>query len=211
MEETLHSDMTLLAEQQPAFMLVGLIACGLLCCFFGYRTTNLLISLSGFILFGMLAMLLAGFVTEGNLLYMGLGLLVGGLIGALLAYGVYRLGIMVLGSGVSALIMWHFSSSLPSEQWLLPAIILAALLGGIMSLLLQHVLISLATAILGGLMTVHGVFLLLSQFEITPFLPDTLGSYSHIALFTLSWLCLTVVGFLFQLLFDKDRKKRIQT
>ena len=203
--------MILVTDQQPVPVLIGLIACGLLCCFFGYRTTDFLIGFSGFIFFGMCAMLLAGIVAEGNLLFMGLGLLAGGVVGALLAHSIYRLGIMILGSGVSALIMWHFADVLPSEQWLLPAIIGAAILGGIVSLLLRHLLISLATATLGGLMTAHGVFMLLLRFDVNPSLPESFGAYSHAALFALSWLCLTITGLLFQLLFDKERKKRMRT
>jgi hypothetical protein len=208
MEESLDTDMVMMAADQPALVLVGLIACGILCCFFGYRTTHFLIDFSGFILFGMVAMLLAGVITEGNLLFMGLGMVAGGLIGALLAHGIYRLGIMILGGGACALIVWHFSETLPSEQWLIPAALAAGILGGLLSVVLQRFIISLATAALGGLFVVHGVFLLLLQFDIEPSLPEALGVYTDAALFGLAWSVMSGTGFIFQLFLNKDKKEK---
>ncbi|NLH75792.1 MAG: PDZ domain-containing protein, partial [Acidobacteria bacterium] len=39
---------------------VALAACGILCCFFGYRTTKLLLDVSGFVILGLAAALLVG-------------------------------------------------------------------------------------------------------------------------------------------------------
>lgn len=208
MEEAIHPELSLLITQQSVPILAGLVACGLLCCFFGYRTTHFLVDLSGFILFGMISMLAAGVIADGNILVMGIALLAGGIVGALLAHTVYRLGIMALGGGASALVMWHFSESLPNDQWLLPAIIAAMLLGGILSLFLQHLLVSTATAILGGLMVVHGMFMLLEYFEVAPTLPESYGSFSSAALFTMAWGTVSLTGFLFQMIFDRNNKRK---
>ena len=208
MKESLHPDMEMMVAQQPALVLVGLIACGILCCFFGYRTTRFLIDFSGFILFGMVAMLLTGVITEGNLLFMGLGLVAGGLIGGLMAHGIYRLGVMVLGGGACALMLWHFSASLPSEHWVLPAALAAGIVGGLLSLLLQRFIISLVTAALGGLFVVHGVFLLLLQFDIEPSLPESLGNFNNATLFGIAWLIMSGTGFIFQLFLNKDKKEK---
>ena len=208
MKETLHPHIETLIAQQPALVLVGLIACGMLCCFFGYRTTHFLIDLSGFFLFGLTAMLLAGVITQGNLLFMGIGLLAGGLLGTLLAHWVYRLGIMTLGGGVCSLLVWHFSESLPSTQWILPTAIVAGILGGILALLLQRFIISLATAALGGLFVAHGVFLLMLQFDIEPSLPESFGSFSDAALFALTWAAVSATGFIFQMFLSKEKREK---
>ena len=205
--ETLHPHIELLAAQQPILVFIGLIVCGMLCCFFGYRTTHFLIDMSGFILFGLAAMLLASLATQGNLFFMGIGLLGGGLLGALLTHWIYRLGIITLGGGVCALLAWHFSDSLPSTQWILPATIAAGTLGGIVSLLLHRFIISLATSVLGGLFVVHGVFLLLLQFEMEPSLPESFGEYTRAALFALTWTAVSATGFLFQIFLDKSKKR----
>ncbi|MCK5861370.1 MAG: hypothetical protein KAH38_02725 [Candidatus Hydrogenedentes bacterium] len=207
MKEDLYPHIEMLATQQPALILVGLIACGMLCCFFGYRTTRFLIDLSGFICFGLIVMLLAGVATAGNLLFMGIGLIAGGLIGTLLTRWVYRLGIMALGGGACSLLLWHFSYLLPAENWILPSAIGAGILGGILALFLQHSIISLVTAALGGLFVVHSVFLLLLRFEIEASLPESLGAFSGAALFTLAWIAVASAGFIFQMFLDRGQKE----
>ncbi len=205
MSESLHPHIEMLAEYQPALAFVGLIACGMLCCYFGYRTTHFLVDASGFVFAGLVALLIAGVITQGNLLYMGLALLLGGLVGALLAHRIYRLGVMIIGGGVCALLVWHFAEALPSERWELPAVIIAGLLGAVVALFLHRFIISMATAVLGGLFITHGIFLLLAFLDIKPSAPDLAGPFSGAAPFAMAWAGLAATGFIFQMLLGKTR------
>ncbi len=208
MKESIHPHIEMVAMEQPVLAAVALIACGMVCCYFGYRTTYFLIDVTGFIFIGMTALLLAGMATQGNLLIMGVALVAGGIIGAFLAHRVYRLGVMAFGGGVCALLAWHFSDALPSEQWELPVVIASGVLGGVLSLFLQRFIISLATAVLGGLFVAHGAFLLLAQFDINPTLPEAAVEASGgAAPFLAAWAGVAATGFLFQLVCSGLRKK----
>lgn len=192
-------------EESPAALLL-LAACGLLCCFFGYRTTRFLLDAIGFVTLGLGAALLAGAVSDGHLVFMGVALLVGGIAGGLLAHFVYRLGVALFVGGACAFLAWHIMQFYDEPRLTWVIVVAAALSGGLLAGFLSRLFISLATAVSGGLFVARGMFGLLAYFEITPRLPEMGSGFDATPPLLISWLALTVAGFIFQLLLGGRKK-----
>ena len=185
---------------------IGLAACGILCCFFGYRTTRLLLDASGFVVLGLIGVLGAGFASGGHLLFMLGGLAAGGLLGLLVAHFIYRLGLMLFGGGLGALVAWSYADTFLEGNAAIAAIVIAGVASGLAALFLERFTLSLVTAALGAWFTVRGVFLILEAMEITPVRPETGASLAHISTMVLAWAALTGVGFLFQVVAGGRKK-----
>lgn len=183
-----------------------LAACGIVCCFFGYRTARLLLDISGFVVVGLLSLLAGGVLTEGNLMVMFGALVVGGILGAVLAHFIYKLGLALFGGGLSALIAWSYADIYLEANAFIAAVVVAAVVGGIASLFLQRFTLSLITAGLGAWFTVEGVFLLLEAMEITPVRPEAGERLAQVSTMVLAWVILTGMGFIFQLVSARRKK-----
>lgn len=152
------------------------LAVGVLYCFLGYRTIKFLVGVSGFALAGAVAGTLAAIFAHDNWWVVGGTALFGGICGAFALLFLYRAGIFfvgVVGASMVAqgvLSAWTFSW----EPW---AIVAAGLAGGLVALLVERAIISVATAAIGAWVVVcAGAF-----FLVGPAVLEDLTGPSHTA------------------------------
>lgn len=137
------------------------IAFGLLNCFFGYRLFKVLLGIYGFVLGATGGFALAGAVAEGQTLWLVVGMVVGGLVGAAVMVLLYFVGVFVVGAVAGALLASLIGAALnvnlPSA-----AILVVALAVGLIALALQRTVIILSTAFSGAWGVVSGLASLLT-------------------------------------------------
>lgn len=139
------------------------IAWGLLDCFLGYQVFKVTLALVGGILgalFGHAAALGLGLGTGGAVI----GMIVGGLLGAGLAFLLYKGAVFVAGFSfgitLGTLLLTHYSHVVASICGLVLGII-----GGFLAVSLQRVLIIFATALLGSFRAVLGLAYFTSKLD----------------------------------------------
>jgi hypothetical protein len=129
------------------------IPVGLVVCFYGYRILKVTMGIAGFFVGASTCVSLATAAHWGPGLVIGAGI-VGGLIAAWLAVALYFLGIFVLG----------FAAFFSLAQLLvhsLPAAIGIAILGGIVTVILQKFMLMVTTAFGGASIVVSSVLALI--------------------------------------------------
>jgi Domain of unknown function (DUF4203) len=136
--------------QIPAaiILLVG----GLVSCFAGYRVFRVVLGFFGFVLG---ALLTSSFMGTEQTLYMVIGAIVGGLIGALILVAAYFVGVALIGAGVGALIVNVIWAGLGREPHIV-IVILFAIAGALGALALQRYVIVTATSFGGAWTTLVG-------------------------------------------------------
>lgn len=199
-----YLDSLSMLELDPAS--VALAVCGILCCFFGYRTTKLLLDVSGFAVLGLAASLTVGYLSEGNLAAILCALVAGGLLGAGIAHFAYRIGVTLFGCGVSGLVAWNWAQGALEGNQALAAVVLGALAGGLAAFFLERFTVRVITSMLGAWFTVQGVFLLLESMDVTPVHPETGEALRDVPSRFIAWGVLALVGFLFQLVAGRRKK-----
>lgn len=134
---------------------VAAIAWGLLDCFFGYRVFKVTIAVLGAVvgaLLGHLAVGAAGLGSDAQ----WIGLFLGALLGAGLAFLLYIAAVFLAGFGLGAtvtvLLLAHFNHSVA-----LIAAIVVGVIGGYAAVKLQRVVLVLATAVLGAFRAILGL------------------------------------------------------
>jgi hypothetical protein len=143
--------------QAPAavILLVG----GLLSCFAGFRVFRLVLAFFGFV-FGVL--FASSVLGSDQTMWMIGAALAGGLIGALILFAAYFVGVALIGAGFGAgiaLVVW---AALGREPGIIPVIVLS-ILGAIGALALQRYVIIVATAFGGAQTAIVGAAALMSQ------------------------------------------------
>jgi hypothetical protein len=179
-------------HQINALVAVG-IAAGTLYCFLGYRTIKFVIGLTGFLLAGAVAAVLAGIFTEGHLLTMGVAGVLGGVCGAMALAFLYRTGIFVIGLLAAALIAHEALAQRP-EAWIPLLTLGVGIAGGVVALLIERPVVMLATSAIGAWMLVAGVVFFLFNPE---GLMDARGANAideHQFTITAAWLVLGLLG-----------------
>jgi hypothetical protein len=138
--------------QVPAAII--LVVGGLVSCFAGYRVFRVVLGFFGFVLG---ALLTSSFMGTEQTLYMVIGAIVGGIVGALILVGAYFVGVALIGAGVGALIVNVIWAGLGREPHIV-VVILFAIAGALGALALQRYVIITATsfggawtALVGGL------------------------------------------------------------
>lgn len=138
-----------LPEGQTQLTLAFAVFLGLLYCFFGYTLLRLLLGLTGFLLAGTVAALLAAYASGGQwMVSVPVGLF-GGLCGAMALIFLFRLAVFGIGMAGAGVVAFEFVASRP-EPWAPWAALGLALLGGICAVLLERTVMAIATAALGG-------------------------------------------------------------
>ena len=166
---------------------------GTLYCFLGYRTLRFIIGLTGFMIAGSVAAVLAHWISNGHLLAIVVVGFIGGVAGAFALTFLYKVGIFLLGSIGGGIASHAFLHTRP-ESWIPFVIIGLATVGGLLALLIEPPIIMLATAIIGAWMVVSGVSYLLegtAELGQFGFAPAT-GERSSAML--LAWAALAVAG-----------------
>jgi hypothetical protein len=153
--------MNVLSTVSPVLLLIA----GFIVCFFGYRLLRLTLGLAGFGVGLALGLAIAGLVPGiSQVLTIVIGI-VCGILGAIMAVLVYKLGVFLLGAGAGVLVA---SIVLASAGWHHPMLIrlVAAIGGGILTLVLERPLVSVLSAFAGGLGIAVGAFKLLGWYRV---------------------------------------------
>jgi Domain of unknown function (DUF4203) len=175
-----------LTTVSPALMLVA----GLIVCFFGYRLLRLTLGLAGFCVGLALGLAVAGLVPGiSQLLTIVLGI-VCGVLGAVLATVLYKFGVFLLGAGAGVLIA---GIVVAATGWHYPMIarVLAAIVGGILTLILERQLVSILSALAGGWGIVLGAFKLFGWYQVTA---GAKTPYANYGLMIACWLVVGLIG-----------------
>ena len=182
------------------------VSVGTLYCFLGYRTIKTIIAMTGFLLAGASAGAIVGFIADGRLLYMLPAAALGGLCGAVALLAAYRCGVFLVGL-LGAALTAHYAAEfwpLLDSPW---AALGVGVVGGLVALVIERPVVTMATAALGAWAIVNGVlfFLVTPAGGAPPILP-TLDDEHRTVL--LVWFVLTVAGAVAQ--FATYRKPRRQ-
>jgi len=131
------------------------ITFGLLNCFFGYRIFRFMLGVYGFLLGALVGAIVAGGVGEGQVWVLIVGAIVGGIVGAALMVLLYLAGVFVVGAIAGIVVANAIGAALGLDMPTLVVIILAVVVG-IVALILQRVVLILATAFSGAWAAVGG-------------------------------------------------------
>ncbi|MBN2309946.1 MAG: DUF4203 domain-containing protein [Candidatus Hydrogenedentes bacterium] len=190
-------------------MTIGLaIALGILYCFLGYRALKFVIFLTGFALAGTVACAIAAWASQGNPLVCLIAGLVGGILGAVAILVLYKVGVFCLGLMAGALIAQTVLAG-RGDAWVVWAVIGAGGLGGLVALVLERPIMTLATAALGAWMIVSGAAFFyvgpgfFDGFD-EPFVPGSRRFW-----LVTSWAALALTGLLFQFVSTKRHPTRV--
>jgi hypothetical protein len=174
-----------------------LVLAGAVYCFAGYRIFRFILALTGFLFAGASAAFLAGWLAGGNLMVMVIAVVLGGICGAMALYFLYRTGVFFLGGTAAGLTAWQIFASRP-EAWAPWAILGAGLAGGLIALLLERPVMTLATAAIGAWLLVCSLLLLLIDTRFGSWLNDPGNAVTVQRGVTAAWLALTAAGFFLQ-------------
>jgi len=134
---------------------VAAIAWGLLDCFFGYRVFKVTIAVLGAVVGALLGHVAVGAAGLGSNAQW-IGVFLGALLGAGLAFLLYIAAVFLAGFGLGAtltiLLLAHFNHSVA-----LIAAIVVGLIGGYAAVKLQKIVLVLATAVLGAFRAILGL------------------------------------------------------
>lgn len=145
-----------LTEQQLHAAVAAVISVGTLYCFLGYRTLKFLIALTGFLLAGGVAGILAGLLSEGHGWVMLVSAGLGGLAGAMALFFLYRAGVFCLGLLGGVLIAHNALAGSP-ETWAPLAVLGIGVAAGLIAIVVERPVVTATTAALGAWIVVWGV------------------------------------------------------
>ena len=178
---------------QPIYA-ASLVITGLVFTFLGYRLLRVLLAVVGFMAGALVASAVAFNYTEGNHIIASIAGFAGGISGAVLMIVLFRTGVFLLGALLGIISLTVASTALRLEPALI-AILLAAVSGGIVAVLLQKIMIILATSYLGAWAVVCGlIYMFVRNFD--PLALSSVSSLSDTAIFRalLVWAVLGTFG-----------------
>lgn len=186
------------------------IILGIINCFFGYRFFRFMLGVYGFLLGFGLGAALAQNLAEGNTIVLVVAGLIAGIIGALIMVFLYFVGVFIVGAVAGILLANALGSAFGWDTPLLVAVIVGILVG-IVALVLQRVVLILATAFSGAWAVVSGIVALVTGQSLTlggAFNPPDVGQWDAMALIPLvGWLVLGIVGAVFQFRTTAERAR----
>lgn len=177
-----------------------LLAVGLLSCFAGYRLFRAVLTIYGFILGALFASTLA---PPSDTVAMLISLAAGGVLGAVILYIGFSIGVALVGAGLGA--------TLAHTAWLqwkgtdpgLIVIVFFAIAGAVLAVKMQRAIVSLATAFLGAQTAVAGAVALITRREIKAGIDNVWIGHLGIPAVSMHWtfiafVALAIVGCLVQ-------------
>jgi hypothetical protein len=173
---------------------IALLVAGVVVCFFGYRLLRLTLGLAGFGVGLALGLMIAGLIPHvSQVLTIVVGI-VCGILAALAASLLYKLGVFLLGAGAGALLA---GVVIAATGWHYPVLIriVAAIIGGILTLLIERPLVSILSSFAGAWGIVFGSFQLLGWHRTAG--PDK--APAHYGIMVACWLVLALLGAVVQL------------
>ena len=213
MEELLTWRLEDVRPEQATLVLGTVAGVGILYCFLGYRLLKLILGLTGFLLAGTTAAFIVGFLSYGNMWGMGIGMLIGGLCGAMALFFLYKTGIFCVGMLGASVVAYSLLQSRP-ESWILWAVAGLGLVGGLLAILIERPVMTLATAAIGSMMmTQAGLSIARSQGWLEKFsegLADTSEKVPDLPYLNYAvlgvWGLLALMGASFQFRLGRKRK-----
>jgi len=191
--------MNALLTASPLLLLIA----GFVVCFFGYRLLRFTLGLAGFCVGLALGLAVAGLITGiSQVITIVIGI-VCGILGALLASLLYKVGVFMLGAGAGALLAGIIVAA---TGWHYPMIarVLAAIAGGILTLVLERPLVSILSAFAGAWGIVLGAFRLFGWHHSSA---QAHGPPANYGVMIACWLVLGLLGLGVQLRSGNRRKK----
>jgi hypothetical protein len=185
--------------QLPAGAL--LIAVGLLACFAGYRLFRIVLTVYGFVLGALFASTL---VAPSDTVAMLVALGVGGVLGALIMYAGYIVGVALVGGGLGVMLAQAAWVAWRGSEPGVIVVIFAAVIGATLATALQREIVIVATAFTGAQTAVAGIVAMLTaRAAARPGQDDVWVGHLGIPAFGrswqfLAWVALGIVGTLVQ-------------
>ncbi|HOE64970.1 MAG TPA: DUF4203 domain-containing protein [Candidatus Hydrogenedentes bacterium] len=133
-----------------------LIAIGTLYCFLGYRALRFIIVFTGFCLAAPVAGALGAWLSHGNLAGAGIAAAIGGVAGAFAMLFLYKTGVFCVGLLGAALVA-HIALTDHPESWVPWAIVGSGIAGGLVAIVIERLIVTLATAAIGACMVIGGI------------------------------------------------------
>jgi len=181
-------------QQGVLNVILGLIILvGALQCFFGYRIFKFILGLTGFLIGGLLAGAIGGTFSQ-ELVFVLMTAIAGGLIGAFLMVAMYFVGVFLIGAmfgGILGAVIYAIAEMNPDPV----ALLLLAVISGILSLIIQKFMIIISTGFGGAMVVVVGMALFITN-TVSLSHPEQMmrTGESHMYAILLSWLALGLTG-----------------
>jgi hypothetical protein len=213
MEELLTWKLEDVPPEQAMLVWGAIAGAGALYCFFGYRLLKFILGLTGFLLAGSVAAVLVGFLSYGNVPGMAIGLVIGGICGAMALFFLYKTGIFCVGMLGAILVAYNLLHNRP-EPWILWAVAGLGLVGGLLAILVERPIMTLATSAIGAMMLTQAGLTFARDFGLLDSLPERVAEFTgplpEFAYLTYgvlaTWGLLTLLGALFQFRLGRKRK-----
>ncbi|MFA6241389.1 MAG: DUF4203 domain-containing protein [Candidatus Hydrogenedentales bacterium] len=183
------------------------IAVGTLYCFLGYRVLKFVLCLTGFGLAGAVAGAITAWASQAHMGFVAGAMLGGGICGAVAMLFLFRTGVFLVGALAALLIAQNLLAA-REESWSVWLILGSALAGGMLALVLERLMMTMATAAIGAWLVVCGIgFFLVGPTFVDVFQePIELGRDRGIV--ALCWAVLATAGALAQLATTRKRRPR---
>jgi hypothetical protein len=186
-----------------------LVVGGLVTCFAGYRVFRIVLAFFGFV-FGVL--FASSAMGSDQTMWTIVAALAGGLIGALLLFAAYFVGVALIGAGFGAGLAMVVWAAIGREPGIIPVILLA-ILGAIGALALQRYVIIVATAFGGAQTAVVGATALMGSGTLDPAARSVFRVYPLDPMPATRWdlvafVVLGITGLVVQLRTTSNGKKR---
>ncbi len=190
--ETLPDISELPSSTLNACVAIG-IGVGVLYCFLGYRTLRFVIGLTGFILAGGVAFVITAWISAGHTIASAAVGAAGGLCGTVALYFLYRAGVFGLGLLAFGLVASNVLAD-RQEKWVIAAVFGIAFGGGLLAIVIERPVVTLATAAIGAWLVVAGVAFFLMGPEVLDKLRDTAQFEEERLVVVGSWAVLALFG-----------------
>jgi len=142
------------------------IVIGALVCFSGYRILRVTLGIAGFVVAAAVGAGIASEISGTSQIFLLIVGLVCGVIGAILAALLYKVGVFFLGAGAGALVAGLVLNATSGNSNVL-VLVIGGVIGGVFALLMQRTLISILTAFVGAWGVVAGVFQFVGWYDLS--------------------------------------------
>lgn len=178
---------------------IALVLGGMIACLAGYRLFRMVLAIYGFFIGAMLA---SSIMASSNALGMIVAALVGGVIGSIVLFFAYFVGIALIGAGLGALVAHFGWAQVSATEQPLAVLLVCVVIGTVVALVLQRYVIIFSTAFLGAWTVIVGALALdrgmrassADVWILYPFAPAGGPRWILIA-----WILLGVIGTVIQL------------
>ena len=192
-------DVESLSTTQLNAVMAGVVAVGTLYCFLGYRTLRFVIGLTGFLLAGGVAGAIAVWLSKGHEIATLISFVVGGICGAFALFFLYKTGVFILGLLGAALVANNVLEN-TGDAWVPLAVMGVGVIGGLIALILEKPVMLVATSVLGAWLLVSAGAFFIEGGEDLEIIRETLRSDDTRLIMLGSWLGLSIIGIISQIL-----------